>query len=67
MSLIIILKLQHKYCFTYLFTPLVYYDKAHIYTPISHQDKMLKLEETFSTLSDKCGYEIVEIKTPDII
>ena len=47
--------------------PLVYYDKIYLYTPNPHQDKIQDLEKVMDGISQKVGYDVLEIKDPDDI
>ena len=47
--------------------PLVYYDKIYLYTPNPHQDKIKDLHLIMDGISQKVGYDILEIKDPDDI
>ena len=47
--------------------PLVYYDKIYLYTRNPHQDKIKDLEKIFDGISQKVGYDVLEIKDPDDI
>ena len=41
-------------------TPLVYYDKIHIFSPNHHQDKLQDFQKLMEKLSEKVGYPILE-------
>ena len=47
--------------------PLVYYDKIYFYTPNQHQDKILDFKELMDEISQKVGYPVLELHTPDEI
>ena len=47
--------------------PLVYYDKIYLYTPNPHQDKIQDLKKVMDGISQKVGYDVLEIKDPDDI
>ena len=42
--------------------PLVYYDKIYLYTPNPHQDKIRDLKRVMDSISQKVGYDVLEIK-----
>ena len=42
-------------------TPLMYYDKIYMYTPNHHQDKIQDLKKLMDKISEKVGYNILEI------
>ena len=42
--------------------PLVYYDKVYLYTPNPHQDKIVDLEKMMDRISQKLGYNVLEVK-----
>ena len=47
--------------------PLVYYDKIHFYTPNQHQDKIVSLKKLMDDISEKVGYNVLELHGPDDI
>ena len=47
--------------------PLVYYDKIYIYSPNRHQEKIEDFRELMDSISDKVGYQVLEIGGPDEI
>ena len=47
--------------------PLVYYDKIYMYTPNPHQDKIQDLKRWMDEISQKVGYDVLEIKGQDEI
>ena len=50
-----------------LMEPLVYYDKIYLYTRNPHQEKIQGLEKLMDRISQKVGYDVLEIKDPDDI
>ena len=42
-------------------TPLMYYDKIYMYTPNHHQDKIQDLKALIYKISEKVGYNVLEI------
>ena len=47
--------------------PLVYYDKIYIYSPNPHQEKIQDLKEIMDRISEKVGYQVLEIGGPEEI
>ena len=47
--------------------PLVYYDKIYIYSPNLHQDKIQDFKKLVDSISEKVGYQVLEIGRPDEI
>ena len=47
--------------------PLVYYDKIYIYSPNLHQDKIQNFKKLMDSISEKVGYQVLEIGGPDEI
>ena len=47
--------------------PLVYYDQIYFYTPNKHQEKIKDLQKVMGDISEKVGYQVMEIKGPDEI
>ena len=47
--------------------PLVYYDKIHFVTPNQHQDKTVDLKKLMDSISEKVGYNVLELYGPDEI
>lgn len=47
--------------------PLVCYDKVYVYTPNPHQDKIRNLIDVMAEVSERVGYNVLEIKQPDEI
>ena len=47
--------------------PLVYYDMIYLYTRNPHQDKIQDLEKVMDEISQKVGYDVLEIKDVDDI
>ena len=47
--------------------PLAYYDQIYIYTPNSHQDKIQDFKELMESISERVGYRVLELYTPDEI
>ena len=41
--------------------PLVYYDKIYIYSPNHHQEKIQDFKELMDSISEKVGYQVLEI------
>ena len=41
--------------------PLVYYDKIYFYTPNQHQDKIVSLKKLMDDISEKVGYNVLEL------
>ena len=42
--------------------PLVFYDKIYLYTPNAHQDMIVDLKKMMDRISQKVGYDVLEIK-----
>ena len=47
--------------------PLVYYDQIYLYTPNPHQNKIQNLKRFMDGISQKAGYDVLEIKGQDEI
>ena len=47
--------------------PLIYYEKIYFYSPNCHQDKIQDLERLMSKVSEKVGYEVLELLEEDDI
>ena len=47
--------------------PLVYYDKIYIYSPNLHQEKIQDLQELMGRVSEKVGYPVLEVSSPEDI
>ena len=47
--------------------PLVYYDEVYIYSPNHHQEKIQDFKDLMDSISEKVGYQILEIYGPDEI
>ena len=47
--------------------PLVYYDKIFIYSPNLHQEKIQDLQELMGRVSEKVGYPVLEVSSPEDI
>ena len=42
-------------------TPLIYHDKIYLYTPNQHQDKIQDFQKLMEGVSQKVGYNVLEI------
>ena len=47
--------------------PLVYYDNIYIYSPNHHQEKIQDFRELMDSISEKVGYQVLEIGGSDEI
>ena len=47
--------------------PIAPYDKIYFYTPNQHQEKIQDLKQLMDVISEKVGYQDMEIKGPDEI